>query len=1063
MPKFPAPPGEKGHDPIRFRLLGPLRVETEPEPGPDSGSRSGPLFGPGSGPQLESLSGLGSKAVPRPPSGPGSGVQSGSGPGPAKHRAVLAALLVSAGRVVPIERLMAVVWDDRPPASAESVLRVYISALRKLVDGIRTVPGGYLIEVEPDAVDCHRFERLVGEARRAREAGRAEAATEGFRAALALWRGDAMADIESSYLRRKHAVPLEELRLTALEERVELDLRLGRGGEVVGELRALVGAYPLRERAWALLLDALRQAGRRAEALAAYQEARRVLVDELGLEPGTELIEAHQRVLSSEGPQQRAPVKSEAPPDISDFTGRRAVLDWIVTRVPAQGGGERGGAPVHLVVHGPPGCGKSAVAVRAATMIDLPGGRLYASLRDRQPGAVLEDLLRSLGCPDGAVPAAFEERVRLYRGMTAARSLLVVLDDATDEAQVRPLLPTGPGSLTLVTSRSPLAGLEAARAYELGVFEPAEAVAMLAEVVGRERVGAEPAAADRIVRLCGGLPLALRIAGSRLARKPGWTLDHLAGRLGDERRRLDELSAGDLAVRGSLALGYHGLADSERRLLRRLGALSAPDFASWALGADLEPLAEAGLLQSLGLDESGGERYGWHDLTRLYAAERLTAEDGGPAAVLAEIAGEILNRTRHARTALLPAEPGSGRTLAHTEDQALAADPWRAGERELGVGLGWAGERGLGSGSRGAGERGLGSGPGEARERGPDGGPGWVGEPGPGATGGWGLTGGWAFETGRLRADARWLSAERRFLVATVGDFHRAGLHEAAWRLAFYLTPLFELGAHHDDWHVTAATGLDAARAAGHREGEALLLRGLADLHRVEGRPESAAAALRAAQPLVEGLELARIMLRLGLVERRPVEAERALVRCLHVFEEAGDRRGTADALRALGVVRGDLGLVDRSLEAYEELGDPRGAAEALLDLARLHLGAHRYARARDCAERRIRINRRLGDRLPEAAGLLVLADIASAEGDPEAAARLASQAEVTFTTHGDRRSASKALIILIKAHLDLDEVDAAVDGLARVMGESDSLGGPRSAEVELLAQELDRRRGLGI
>ncbi|WP_433512317.1 BTAD domain-containing putative transcriptional regulator [Nonomuraea sp. CA-143628] len=954
---------------------------------------------------------------------------------------MLAALLVSAGRVVPIERLMVVVWDDRPPASAESVLRVYISALRKLVDGIRTVPGGYLIEVEPDAVDCHRFERLVGEARRARGAGRVEAAAEGFRAALALWRGDAMADIESSYLRRTHAVPLEELRLTALEERVELDLRLGRGGEVVGELRALVGAYPLRERAWARLLDALRQAGRRAEALAAYQEARRVLVDELGLEPGTELVEAHRRALSSEGPQQRVPVKSEAPPDISDFTGRQAVLDWIVARVPAPGGSApapgggvlAGGAPVHLVLHGPPGCGKSAVAVRAATMIDLPDGRLYASLRDRPPGAVLEDLLRSLGCPDGAVPAAFEERVRLYRGMTATRSLLVVLDDATDEAQVRPLLPTGPGSLTLVTSRSPLAGLEAARAYELGVFEPDEAVAMLAEVVGRERVGAEPEAADRIVRLCGGLPLALRIAGSRLARKPGWTLDHLAGRLGDERRRLDELSAGDLAVRGSLALGYHGLADSERRLLRRLGALSAPDFASWALGADLEPLAEAGLLQSLGLDESGGERYGWHDLTRLYAAERLTAEDGGPAAVLAGIAGEVLDRTRHARTALLPAEPGSGRTLAHTDHQAQTAGPGWPGEQVPGPGLGWAGEKEL------------------------DVGPGWAGEPGPG------VTGGWALETGRLRADARWLSAERRFLVATVGDFFRAGLYEAAWRLAFYLTPLFELGAHHDDWHVTTATGLDAARAAGHREGEALLLRALADLHRVEGRPESAAAALRAAQPLVEGLELARIMLRLGLVERRPAEAERALARCLHVFEEAGDRRGTADALRALGVVRGDLGLVDRSLEAYEELGDPRGAAEALLDLARLHLGAHRYARARDCAERRIRINRRLGDRLPEAAGLLVLADIASAEGDPEVAAGLASQAEVMFTAHGDRRNASRALIVLIKAHLDLDEVDAAVDGLARVMGESDSFGEPPSTEVELLAQELDRRRGLGI
>ncbi|MEU4234068.1 BTAD domain-containing putative transcriptional regulator [Nonomuraea sp. NPDC026600] len=1017
MPKFPALPDEEGRSPVRFRVLGPLRVESRPQPGALSGPQPGALFGPPSG------------APSRPRPGPEPQLQ----PGPAKHRAVLAALLVSAGRVVQIERLMAVVWDDRPPASAESVLRVYISALRKLVDGIRTVPSGYLIDVEPDEVDCHRFERLVGEARRAREAGRAEVAVEGFRAALALWRGDAMADIESSYLRRTRAVPLEELRLTALEERVELDLLLGRGGEVVGELRALVGAYPLRERAWALLLDALRQAGRRAEALAAYQEARRVLVDELGLEPGAELVEAHRRVLSSETSSNEGPppirsagdgpphaLINEAPPDISDFTGRAAVLDWIAAGTPGQGS-----APVHLVVHGPPGCGKSAVAVRAATMIALPGGRLYASLRDRQPGAVLEDLLRSLGCPDGAVPAALDERVRLYRGMTAPRSLLVVLDDATDEAQVRPLLPTGPGSLTLVTSRSPLAGLEAARAYELGVFEPGEAVAMLAEVVGRERVDAEPEAAARIVRLCGGLPLALRIAGSRLARKPGWTLEHLAGRLGDERRRLDELSAGDLAVRGSLALGYQGLADSERRLLRRLGALSAPDFASWALGADLEPLAEAGLLQSRGLDEAGGERYGWHDLTRLYAAERLAAEDGGPAAVLAELAGEILDRTRQARTALLPAEPGSGRTVAHTAEHVLEPGSGRAGEPSLG----WAGGPSLG----------------------------WAGDSGLVRTGGWGL------ETGRLRADAQWLSAERRFLVATVGDFHRAGLHEAAWRLAFYLTPLFELGAHHDDWHVTAATGLDSARAAGHREGEALLLRGLADLHRAEGRPESAAAALRAAQPLVEGLELARITLRLGLVERRPAEAERALARCLRVFEEAGDRRGTADALRALGVVRGDPGLVERSLNAYGELGDPRGEAEALLDLARLHLDAHRYARARDCAERRIRINRRLGDRLPEAAGLLVLAEVAGAEGDPEGAARLAGEAEATFTAHSDRRNAAKALIIRIKALLDLDEIDAAVDGLARVMGESDSFGEPRSAEVELLSQELHRRRGLRI
>ncbi|MEU4403223.1 BTAD domain-containing putative transcriptional regulator [Streptosporangium sp. NPDC023963] len=943
-------------------------------------------------------------------------------PGPAKHRTLLAALSLRPGRTLTVDRLIAEVWGEEPPASAEPVLRVYVSALRKVVGGIRTVPGGYLLDVDPDEVDAHRFERLVSAGRRARDAGRTAEAADGLRAALALWRGPALAGVDSAELRRAYALPLEELRLTALEERVELDVALGRGAEVTGELRALVASHPLRERAWAQLVLALGQAGRRSEALGAYREARRLLVGELGLEPGPELREAHERVLAGGAPARAVPnetaggaparavpnetaggaparaVPNETPPDVADFTGREHALEWIRRSVPVAGS-----APVHLVLHGPAGTGKSALAVHAAAGLDFPGGRLHASLGARTPGAVLEDLLRSLGCPQGAVPADLAERTRLYRSMVSGRRLLVVLDDAAEEAQVRPLLPPGPGCMTLVTSRSPLSGLEAARAFELGVFDADESVEMLARVAGERRVRAEPRAATRIAVLCGGLPLALRIAGSRLARRQSWTLEHLAGRLEDERGRLDELSAGDLAVRGSLALGYHALSERERLLLRRLGALSAPHVASWAAtavlgepsGRLLEALAEAGLLRARGLDASGQERYDWHDLTRLYAAERLAAEEGPPAGVLAAAAGEILDRARRARALLLPAEPGSGRTVARTAEQAADLD------------------------------------------------------------------------TARLRESARWLAAERDFLVATVADLRRAGLDEATWRLAFYLTPFLELGAYREDWHAVVELGLRAARRAGHRHGEALLLRSSADLHRAEGRLEEAADVLRRALPLTEAHEVPRTRHRLGLVRlaqgRRP-EAEACFVACLAAFSAAGDRRGRADALRALGGARQAEDLLHGSLAAYRELGDPRGEAAVSLDLAGLYLDRKRPAEARERAERGLGLVRRLGDRLPEAAGLVLVARVALAEGRPDAARGAAEEALGTFREYADRRGVARALLTLAAALLDLDEVAEAVDAVSGAVGEFDALGDRHGlTEAEELAREAARRRGLRI
>jgi DNA-binding SARP family transcriptional activator len=884
-------------------------------------------------------------------------------PGPAKHRALLAALALAAGQVATVERLVAVVWGSEPPRSAESVLRVYVSALRRLLGpgAIRTVPGGYLLDAVPEQVDVRRFEAMLADARHSAAAGRTTEASGRLREALALWRDEPMADLDSDELRRGAAVRLAELRLAAQDERIELDLALGRHREVTGELRRLVAEFPLREQAWAQLLLALHRSGRRSEALDAYQQARRVLVDQLGLEPGTQLRAMHEQVLADDpslGLGQPPPSPRETPPDVADFTGRQPALAWITGAVVTVD------TPVHLVLYGPAGVGKSAVAIRAARLLAdrFPDGQLYANLRGAQgplpPATVLENLLRSLGGPRIAAPEDLDGRVRLFRTLLGGRRTLVLLDDAADEAQVRPLLAASPGCATLVTSRSGLAGLEAAAAYHLDTLPGTEAVALLGTLVGQERVAAEPAAAGRIAQLCGGLPLALRIAGARLARREGWTLGHLAGRLADERRRLDELSAGDLAVRGSLALGYQELAEPEQRLFRRLGALGAPDVAAWAVAALLgeaeaaaerlvEGLVEAGLLQELGVDAAGQQRYRFHDLTRLYARE-LAEPQWTP------LARRVLELARRARTLLLPREPGSGETTRIGEPTTL-----RVGTREI-------------------------------------------------------------------RESADWLAAERGFLVATVVDLHRAGLAEPAWRLAFYLAPFFESRAHLDDWRRTHEQALASARAAGHDRGVALVLRGIGDLHRLEGRLPEAAAALRESLALLgdgDRVEEARSRYRLGWVELAGDElaaAEACFEAALETFGRFRDARGTADALRGLGVVhrrRGRLkeaaDCLSASASGFRELGDPRGEAEALRErgLAQLALGDR--GPARDSIERALANLRRLAERLAEAHALVALARVDLAEGVVDAARGAAEQAREVCREYGDHPGEAEADTVL--------------------------------------------------
>jgi DNA-binding SARP family transcriptional activator len=584
-----------------------------------------------------------------------------------KQRALLATLLLHANHVVSADRLIDELWGDQPPATADNLLQGYVSQLRRRLpirqDGrtprqlLATRSPGYVLRVERSLLDLHRFEQLVEVARLAMAEGAPQRAADALRKALALWRGPALGDVAVEGICRSEVAQLEERRITALEERIEADLRLGRHVDLTGELQALVAENPLRERLRAQLMFALYRSGRQAEALAVYRDARRVLTEELGLEPGPALQRLEHGILAAD-PALQLPSPAivadgaeaaadgppcHLPPDVADFTGREDVVGGL-RRLLGQEPGQRGTAVLVAAISGKAGVGKSAVAIRVAQQLRpwYPDGQLYVNLRGTEahapaPADILASFLRALGVDEAAVPDGLEERVRRYRARLADRRVLVVLDNAAGEAQVRPLLPPSAGCAALVTSRSRLAGLEAAHHAALEVLQSGEAVELLAKVAGAGRVAAEPTAARTIARLCGDLPLAVRIAGAKLAARPHWRLARLAERLGDERRRLDELRAGDLEVRASFAASHQGQDTAMQRAFRLLGLLETPSFAAPTAAAMLdvtvsdaeellERLVEAHLLEVGGQDPGGRTSYRFHDLLRIFARERLRVE-----------------------------------------------------------------------------------------------------------------------------------------------------------------------------------------------------------------------------------------------------------------------------------------------------------------------------------------------------------------------------------------------------------------------------------------------------
>lgn len=548
-----------------------------------------------------------------------------------------------AGKPVSVNHLVDAIWDGDPPKSYLSNLHTYVSRLRERLPGLRIdhVDGQYLLRVGPGDLDLLVFRAKVDAARLAARRGEHALAADLYRSALALWRDRPVADLDVSALEPEISHG-ETTRLIVLEDRFEAELAAGRHVEVVGELEAAVAEHPTRERLCRQLMIALCGAGRQADALAVYRTTRDVMVEALGLEPSPALRRLHQEILRGDVPGLSAePVEPafplcQLPPDTADFEGRGGELEQVVAALRAN----TASVPV-VVLTGEPGVGKTALAIRVAHRLraEFPDGQLFAHLAGTSPNPkqardVLGSLLRALWRKGAAIPEDLEDRTAAIRACLADRRVLVVLDDAASAAQVRALLPGTAGCAVLVTGRGRLDGLAGSTSLAVPPFTADEARALLGRIAGRDRVELERAAADEVVALCGGVPLAVRIAATRLVARRHMSVRSLADRLADERGRLDELAVGGLQVRAAVASSYATLSAPARAGLRRLASLGPTDIAESVVAAVLdvpdadgvvEELVRSSLLTPGGVDAGGQPLYRLPELVRVYGVERAEA------------------------------------------------------------------------------------------------------------------------------------------------------------------------------------------------------------------------------------------------------------------------------------------------------------------------------------------------------------------------------------------------------------------------------------------------------
>jgi DNA-binding SARP family transcriptional activator len=912
-----------------------------------------------------------------------------------QQQALLAVLLLRANHVVATWWLIDELWGETLPAKPELALRMAVSRLRRLLaEGdpaarsarLMTRPGGYVLEVARDLVDAHRFERMVAEGRSALAAGAAERAAELLRGALELWRGPALASVPAGGLVTAEAARLEAARISALQTRIEADLANGRHLEVLPELEALVASQPLQEGVHAQLMVALYRAGRQADALGTYRALRERLVDELGIEPGPALQQLERRILTAD-PALAAPAPRKVrrvsaataavpprqlPHASATFTGRQRELAELAGVVAGDG---RASSMVIAAIHGSGGIGKSALAIRVAHQLaeQYPDGQLYMNLQGATPGLaplspldVLGRMLRALGLDPGKIPSEVQEAAARFRSLAAGRRLLVVLDNAASAQQVAPLLPASPTCGVLVTSRRMLA-LEGAHVLHLDGLPEEEAVELLGRIAGPSRIAADPVAAAKVVGFCGRLPLALQIAGARLAARPGWPVGVLAERLAGASGRLDELELAEVGVRASFEVSLRALGDStdewDRAAAAAFGLLSLPDGPQFdaaaaarlldqpepVVGGLLERLVDAQLLET---PRPG--RYQFHDLVRLYAREHAARQ-----------------------------HPASRRLAALTRLFGFyTATAWRT------LALLRPGERCLTTAD-----------------------PRW--------------TDSLEF-AGELEA-LDWLEATRPSLLAAINQVAAMAPTlpaELAIQLASALFGLFLTRSYWGDGVEANQTALRLARRIRDRAAEAHAHNDLGSMFWRLERYEQATASLQRSLATYQELDdrhgQATSLGNLGLVHWRLGHYDQALdcqQRSLATYRELGDRRGQATSLGNLGMVDDRLGRYQealscqrKSLATYRELGDRRGQATSVGNLGRVYWRLRRHEEALPCLRESLRIYQELGDRWGQAASLNDLGSVYWRLGRYDDALDCQRESLAVYREVGDRYGQAEAL-----------------------------------------------------